>query len=76
MLLLYAGRPEPTPDPFRIEVWADYVSPGDAAPRGVLFIVRTLIVRSGPDQHQLENFYTEPGGTERMFLRYVYRRQA
>jgi hypothetical protein len=76
VLLLYTGRPGAAGDERRLDLWAEYVSPGDAAPRGVLLTVRTTLTVVSDDEHTLANFYAEPGQPERPFLEYHYRRTA
>jgi hypothetical protein len=76
VLLLYATLPGASSTPECIDLFSEYVSPGDAAARGVLLTVRTRIDIVGHAQHRLTNFYAEPGGVERKFLEYVYRRRA
>jgi hypothetical protein len=43
VLLLYVSRPDASEAGDVIDLYADYVSPGDAAPRGVLLAVRTRL---------------------------------
>jgi hypothetical protein len=76
VLLLYVSRPDASEAGDVIDLYADYVSPGDAAPRGVLLAVRTRLEIISPDKHLLTNFYAEPGGVERRFLEYAYQREA
>lgn len=75
VLLLYATLPGATGATECMDLFAEYVSPGDAAPRGVLLTVRTRIEVNGPDEHRLTNYYSEPGGPERNFLEYVCTRR-
>jgi hypothetical protein len=75
VLLLYTGSPQAPRDTQRINLWTDYVSPGDAAPQGVLLTVRTTFQITDGDLHTLSNYYSEPGQPERAFLEYKYRRR-
>lgn len=75
VLLLYTSRPDALKGERLIDLYADYVSPGDAAPRGVLLTVRTRLEILGPDEHVLTNAYAEPGSDQRPFLEYRYRRE-
>lgn len=74
VLLHFVSRPGEAGDDDRIDLFADYVSPGDAAPRGVLLTVRTQILVEGADRRRLVNAYRAPGGAEEPFLEYVYTR--